>query len=213
MVIGRMYVMRLILLALFTFFAGCSVQQGPDVIFVPSGEYEMAFNAAINVASSSGLKPAFVDRRGGVIETSPTVAGSVIEPWKQRASSPRQTLENTLSLQRRTARFEFRPVKMSTEPITKDGLLVGPDLLAAAGQDLTNYTGQLELRVWIYVDRHYTQGMRHGTWSLRSETVSTVLPAREPWEQSPSKFWAPVSRDVSAERTMLSAIEMQLHRE
>ncbi len=205
--------MRLILLTLFIFFAGCVVNQGPDVVFVSSVDYEKAFNAAVDAASSRGLKPVFVDRRGGVIETSPTVAGSVVEPWKQRASSPRQTLENTLSLQRRTARFEFRPTKMPTEPNAKEGLLVGPDLLAVAGHDLTNYNGQLELRVWVYVDRHYTQGMRRGTWSLNSETVSTVLPAREPWEQSPGKFWAPVSRDISAERTILSAIEMQLHGE
>ncbi len=213
MVIGRMPPMRLILLTLFIFFAGCSVHQGPDVVMISSSEYATAFDAAINAASTRGLKPVFVDRRGGVIETSPTVAGSVVEPWKQRASSPRQTLENTLSLQRRTARFEFRPVVMTTEPNTKEGQLEGPDLLSAAGQDLTNYNGQLELRVWVYVDRHFTQGMRRGTWSLNSETVSTVLPAREPWEQSPSRFWAPVSRDVSAERTILSAIEMQLHGE
>ena len=102
---------------------------------------------------------------------------------------------------------------MPTEPNAKEGLLVGPDLLAVAGHDLTNYNGQLELRVWVYVDRHYTQGMRRGTWSLNSKTVSKVLPAREPWEQSPSRFWAPVSRDISAERTILSAIEMQLHGE
>lgn len=213
MVIGRMPSMRLILLTLFIFFAGCVANQGPDVVFVSSVDYEKAFDAAVDAASSRGLKPVFVDRRGGVIETSPTVAGSVVEPWKQRASSPRQTLENTLSLQRRTARFEFRPTKMPTEPNAKEGLLVGPDLLAVAGHDLTNYNGQLELRVWVYVDRHYTQGMRRGTWSLNSETVSTVLPAREPWEQSPSRFWAPVSRDISAERTILSAIEMQLHGE
>ena len=202
--------MRLILLTLFIFFAGCAANQGPDVVFVSSVDYEKAFDAAVYAASSRGLKPVFVDRRGGVIETSPTVAGSVVEPWKRGASSPRQTLENTLSLQRRSARFEFRPTKMPIEPNAKEGLLVGPDLLAVAGQDLTNYNGQLELRVWVYVDRHYTQGMRRGTWSLNSETVSTVLPAREPWEQSPSRFWAPVSRDISAERTILSAVEMQL---
>ena len=213
MVIGRMPSMRLILLTLFIFFGGCVANQGPDVVFVSSVDYEKAFDAAVDAASSRGLKPVFVDRRGGVIETSPTVAGSVVEPWKQRASSPRQTLENTLSLQRRTARFEFRPTKMPTEPNAKEGLLVGPDLLAVAGYDLINYIGQLELRVWVYVDRHYTQGMRRGTWSLNSETVSTVLPAREPWEQSLSRFWAPVSRDISAERTILSAIEMQLHGE
>ena len=179
-----MHVMRLILLTLFTLFTGCSVHQGPDVVLIASGEYTLAFDAAIEAASTNGMKPTFLNRRSGVITTDPVVAGSVAEPWKQGASSPRQSLENTLSLQRRTARFEFRPRSTSIET-NPTRVLVGPDLLAGVGQDLTNYDGELELRVWVYVDRHYTQGIRRGTWSLSSESVSTVLPSEEPWEQSP----------------------------
>jgi hypothetical protein len=208
-----MHVMRLILLTLFIFFSGCSAHNGPDVVLLSSGEYAIAFDAAIDAASSNGLKPVFIDRRGGIIETDPTVAGSVVEPWKQSAFSTWQTLENTLSLQRRTARFEFRPINRSLEPDSKEGMLMGPDLLAAAGKDLTQYIGDLELRVWVYVDRHYTQGLRRGSWSLNSESVSTVLSASEPWAQSPGRFWAPVSRDISTERTLLSTIEMQLRGE
>ena len=214
MVIGRMLSMRLILLTpLIVFLANCSGSQGPEVLFVSSSEYANAFDIAIDVASSRGLKPVFIDRRGGVIETTPAVAGSIVEPWKQDSQISQQTIENTLSLQRRTARFEFNPAKMLAKPNINDGVLVGPDLLAIAGKDLTSYTGELELRVWVYVDRHYPRGIRPGTWSLSSESVSTVLPANEPWEQSSSKFWAPISRDVLAERGILSAIEMQLHGE
>ena len=179
---------------------------------IASGEYEHAFDAAIDAASTSGMKPTFLNRRSGVITTDPAVAGSVAEPWKQRGSSPRQALENTLSLQRRTARFEFRPRESSVET-NHTGVLVGPDLLAGVGQDLTNYEGELELRVWVYVDRHYTQGIRLGTWSLSSESVSTVLSTQEPWEQSPGRFWVTISRDIPAERTILSSIEARLHGE
>ena len=213
MVIGRMPPMRLVLFTLFIFFWGCSTSQGPDVVLIASGEYAQAFDAAVDAATNRGMKPVFLDRRSGVIETNPAVAGSVIEPWKQSASSPRQALENTLSLQRRTARFEFRPSKASVVPNTTGGELVGPDLLAGFDQDLTNYDGELELRVWVYVDRHYTQGVRRGTWTLGSESVSRVLPTQEPWEQAPGRFWVPVSRDVPTERTMLLSIEARLHGE
>jgi len=65
----------------------------------------------------------------------------------------------------------------------------------------------------VYVDRHYTQGVRRGTWTLGSESVSSVLPTQEPWEQAPGRFWVPVSRDVPTERTMLLSIEARLHGE
>lgn len=181
------------------------------MVLVASGEYAQAFDAAIDAASTSGMKPVFLNRRSGVITTEPTIAGSVAEPWKRSASSPRQALENTFSLQRRTARFEFLPTSLSVEPNTTEGVLVGPDLLAGVGQDLTNFDGELELRVWVYIDRHYTQGIRLGTWSLSSESVSTVLPTQEPWEQSPGSFWVTISRDIPAERTILSSIEARLH--
>jgi hypothetical protein len=68
----------------------------------------------------------------------------------------------------------------------------------------------MELRVWVYVDRYYQQGIRRGTWSLRQETRTTVLPTEEPWEQVPSSFWMPITRDVARERDLLASVESQL---
>ena len=73
--------MRLVLFTLFIFFLGCSTSQGPDVVLIASGEYAQAFDAAVDAAINRGMKPVFLDRRSGVIESNPAVAVSVIDPW------------------------------------------------------------------------------------------------------------------------------------
>ena len=191
---------------------GCSSRvAGPDVIVLDSQNYASVFDAAVAAADADGMKPVLLDRRGGVIATNPAVAGSFLEPWKPKPSTARQGLENTLAQQRRTARFEFVPVMREVVVGEHDvEELVGPDLLSSTGLDLTTYSGPMELRVWVYVDRKYTQGIRRGTWSLRQETRTTVLPAEEPWEQVPGSFWMPVTRDVARERDLLSSVESRL---
>jgi len=176
-----------------------------------SQNYAAVFDAAVAAADDDGMKPVLLNRRAGIIETNPAVAGSFLEPWKPHPSTARQGLENTLSMQRRTARFEFVPVMrevVATGTGTEE--LIGPDLLSSTGLDLTTYSGPMELRVWVYVDRKYTQGIRRGTWSLRQETRSTVLPSEEPWEQAPGTFWMPVTRDVARERDLLASVESRL---
>ena len=191
---------------------GCSSRvSGPDVIVLDSQNYASVFDAAVEAADADGMKPVLLDRRGGVIATNPAVAGSFLEPWKPKPSTARQGLENTLAQQRRTARFEFVPVMREVVVGEHDvEELVGPDLLSSTGLDLTTYSGPMELRVWVYVDRKYTQGIRRGTWSLRQETRTTVLPAEEPWEQVPGSFWMPVTRDVARERDLLASVESRL---
>ncbi len=191
---------------------GCSSRvSGPDVIVLDSQNYASVFDAAVAAADADGMKPVLLDRRGGVIATNPAVAGSFLEPWKPKPSTARQGLENTLAQQRRTARFEFVPVMREVVVGEHDvEELVGPDLLSSTGLDLTTYSGPMELRVWVYVDRKYTQGIRRGTWSLRQETRTTVLPAEEPWEQVPGSFWMPVTRDVARERDLLASVESHL---
>jgi hypothetical protein len=194
----------------FTFCVGCSSRViGPDVIVLDSQSYTAAFDAAVNAANTDGMTPILLDRRGGIITTNPVVAGSFLEPWKPKPSSARQGLENTLAQQRRTARFEFVPVLSMIVKDNQTDKLVGPNFLSSTGLDLTTYQGELELRVWVYVDRKYTQGIRRNTWSLRQETRTKVFPTEKPWEQVAGSFWTPISRDVARERDLLASVEMQ----
>lgn len=203
--------MKCVLLAIFTIFTGCgSIPQGPDVLVLTPSQYNAAFDAAAAVAVAKGMKPAILDRRGGYIHTDPTAAGSIVEPWKPQASTPRQALQNTLTLQQRTARFEFRPVGVEVLPDLEPGELLGPELLTGSGIDLTTFRGPIELRVWVYVDRQYKRGIRRGTWTLGSETITKELPSDSLWEQSPSKFWVPMTRDVASERAILAGVESLL---
>ncbi len=190
---------------------GCaSTSTGPGVLVIDSSNYAAAFDAAAMVAAADGMKPAVMDRRGGIIHTDPAAAGSIVEPWKPKASSPRQALENTMTLQRRTARFEFRPVGIEALPNTEVGELAGPALLTGSGVDLTTFDGPIEVRVWVYVDRQYKRGIRRGTWSLSSETVTEEIPADSLWEQTPARFWVPMTRDVARERALLAGVESRL---
>ncbi len=203
----------LLFIFVFTFAActGCaSTSTGPGVLVIESSNYAAAFDAAASVVRADGMKPAVMDRRGGYIHTDPAAAGSLVEPWKPRASSPRQALENTMTLQRRTARFEFRPVGVEELPNTDVGKLAGPALLTGLDVDLTTYEGPIEVRVWVYVDRQYKRGIRRGTWSLSTETVTKELPADSLWEQTPSRFWVPMTRDVARERALLASVLSQL---
>ena len=203
----------LLFIFVFTFAActGCaSTSTGPGVLVIESSNYAAAFDAAASVVRADGMKPAVMDRRGGYIHTDPAAAGSLVEPWKPRASSPRQALENTMTLQRRTARFEFRPAGVEELPNTDVGKLAGPALLTGLDVDLTTYEGPIEVRVWVYVDRQYKRGIRRGTWSLNTETVTKELPADSLWEQTPSTFWVPMTRDVARERALLASVLSQL---
>jgi hypothetical protein len=202
---------RLLIVLIFTVCTGCaSTSTGPGVLVIDSSNYAAAFDAAASVARADGMKPQVMDRRGGYIHTDPAAAGSIVEPWKPRASSPRQALENTMTLQRRTARFEFRPVGVEELPNTDVGKLAGPALLAGSGVDLTVYEGPIEIRVWVYVERMYKRGIRRGTWTLSSDSVTKELPADSLWEQTPPRFWVPMTRDVARERALLAEVESKL---
>ncbi len=210
-VIAILQCMRMRIIIPLLLLASCSTNKsGPDVLMIDSSNYAVAFDAAVEAAGQEGMKAVLLDRRGGIISTDSVIAGSLVEPWKPRAATARQGLENTLTLQRRAARFEFTPVKQSLTQIEKLGSLRGPDYLSPSGEDLTSYTGPMELRVWVYVDRQYTQGIRRDTWSLQSESRTTVLAAQEPWEQVPGTFWMSVNRDVAKEQLILASVEALL---
>ena len=183
------------------------------------------------------MPPTLRDRRSGVIETEPRIAGSIFEPWRNDNASLEQALENTISFQRRRVRVEFVPADFDASTTgDQDQALPGPDVVGIGEplRDLTRYEGDLELRVWVYLERSYTFGVRRSTWtqSKRSQMqiISTdtgeALQAESPapipsWSDRGSidpqrgtpitpSVWSPISRDPAYERRLLEKIRKRL---
>lgn len=190
---------------------GCSTSsEGPDYLRVAVADYPAAFDAAVESARLEGLSASLRDRRGGVIETLPQVAGSVLEPWRTDNASLDQGLENTIAYQRRRARFEFAPVgSISPADDSRGSSLSGPDHLSAgATHDLTQAVGDLEVRVWVYIERAHIPGMQRSTWT-RSKTSQAVLvyPEGVTTRRGVTVLWTPVARDLAYERRLLGRVQ------
>ncbi len=195
---------------------GCvSNSSGPEVITVSAADYPQAFDAAAEVARHSGMPTTLRDRRGGVIETQPNVAGSVLEPWRSDNASLDQAVENTVAYQRRRARFEFMPAGAAPtgeHPTTQP--LTGPDMISAEqpSLDLSQAAGELELRVWVFIERADVPGMRRSTWT-RSKTTQSLLVYPEGMKERTKGIvinWMPVARDPDYERRLLREVQEML---
>jgi hypothetical protein len=213
---------RLLPLLLIVIPGGCAKSPGPDLLRVEAASYHEAFDAAMEASRINGLTPALRDRRGGVIETEPAFAASILEPWRDDNASLGQSHENTVAFQRRRARFEFAPAGAApptaaptapptSPPDAADDALAGPDLFGIETRDLdlTAYEGELELRVRVIVERAHTMGIRRSTWSRRS-TTRAIIDAPASDGEIPVNFWTPVSRDEAFERRLLAAVENAL---
>jgi len=159
---------------------------GPQQLVIEPGQYEQAFDASVEVARQQGMFGGLRDRRTGVIETMPAQAPNIMEPWHTYREPTGRVMENTFSLQRRRARFEFSPSQPSAD-------------------DLSVVDGPLELRVLVYVERSHRPGVRRSTWTRRATTWSTII------EDGPvGRNWVPIGRDVDMERRLLAAVQLHL---
>ncbi len=190
--------------------SGCATSQGPAFLTIQAEAYADAFDAAVEAATVAGLSPIVRDRRSGVIETEPRIAGSVLEPWRNDNASFAQAIENTITFQRRRARFEFTPAGFRLREAA-EAPMTGPDLFATQDTevDLSRLTGPLELRVWVYVERAYLPGIRRSTWTRAKTTRTRIIPAEDE-KALPSLYWTPVRRDEAYERRLLAAVERAL---
>ena len=181
---------------------------------IDADAYPFAFDAAMEASRTHGMPPTLRDRRQGVIETQPDIATSILEPWGTDNATLGQATENTLAFQRRRARFEFAPAG-AAPPAADEALpTTALDLLGVEtpGLDLNAYSGELELRVRVFVERAHTMGVRRSTWSRRSTTLATIdAPASD--GEIPPSFWTPVSRDEAFERRLLAAVDHALRGE
>lgn len=190
---------------------GCARQMnGPDVLEIQPGNYAAAFNAAINAARQEGLPPSFVDRRAGIIETEPRVAGSLLEPWRTDNASLAQAMANTVAHLRRRVRFEFASTAFQSPIGDPSGSLSGPAIPGETElKDLTAAQDTLELRAWVYLERAEITGLRRSTWTRTKTHTSRVIDA-DTGESISGTTWVPISRDLAFERYLLSEVASQL---
>jgi hypothetical protein len=195
---------------------GCSHPTGPEVLTINAGGYSAAFDAALDVTRDRGMPASLRDRRSGIIDTDPCISGSIVEPWRTDNSGISQSLENSIAFQRRRARFEFIPVGLVTPRpdtgSTSQPGFTGPDVVGIdqSQTDLTTSTDDLELRVWVFVERAYTPGLRRSTWTRRETTQSKIITPEGDPPLPDVQYWVPVKRDVAYERRLLGEIQKQL---
>jgi hypothetical protein len=207
-----------LLLGLLVIGPGCSTPQNrPATMALEPGGYEACFDAVILVARESGMPAILRDRAGGVVETAPRLSGSFFEPWRLDNASFSETIENTVSFQRRRARFEFVPADFVAPSAGDPNNLEGPPLPGSTGDDLLDvrtYPGPLEVRVWVYVERAFTPGARLGTWTRSQATFSrdTLAPVRDDGDKTVVDFskWTPVRRDPAYEQRLLEALSKRM---
>lgn len=202
--------------------SGCASTAGPDVLTIDAGQYAATFDAAVEAAREEGLTAALRDRRAGVIETQTRVAGSILEPWRLDNASFGQSLEHTVGLQRRRVRFEFAPAGFIGMPAPggaatdRSTTVAEQDPLVIADRDLTTGAGDLELRVWVYVERASSPGERRSTWTRHASTRARsgytfdVAAMRDDPVGGTGTTWTTVARDSAYERRLLAAVSKSI---
>jgi len=192
--------------------AGCTASQGPEVVAVSPAQYDEAFSTSVAMVRARGWEPELMDRRSGVIETAPVQAGSVFEPWHLNTTDMSTIVENSISHTRTRARIEFRPANAARLAKSQRDDLRPPDYLGLEDMgDLTQATGPLDLRAWVYIEHGHTPNVMMSTWTPGLKARPRRVGHDSNWESPPSGVvWITSSRDRGAERRLLGAIERAL---
>jgi hypothetical protein len=193
--------------------AGCTTTSTVgDSLAIESAHYAQAFDAALVVARNHGAPAAIRDRRSGLIETEPVYTPTLCEPWYWPRSTFEHVIEGTVSLQRRRARFEFSPAVVPDQPPQQSAQLLGPEYTGAQSNeiDLTTWTGPIDLRVTIFVERAHQPGERRSTWTRKATSQATVFPLDEDDPPVPDQFWQVVTRDRETEQHILAEVARML---
>ena len=194
---------------------GCLAADGPRSLTVTPGQYPQAFDAAIAAARDHGFSPIVVDRTTGIIETSTRHAGTLLEPWRLDNDSIDQSAANTLVKTRRRVRVEFTPAGWVPPALAADGSLQGAALPGSRTDlerfDLQAWTGPIEARVWVYLEKSAEPGVQLSSYSgtLASRYQETRGEDPAPTSDGSTRFrsvWNPSGRDEAYERTIGLAI-------
>lgn len=196
---------------------GCAAPS-VDRIEIRGDQYDEAFAAAQEATRQEGMPPLLADRTGGVIESRPRLAGSVLEPWRVDHGSMEQFAASTLHKQRRRVRFEFLPVAFVPPAASGGEPLVGAPVPGSEEDltrttDLANFDGPIEVRIWVWIEREQRSGLRRSTWTRAGKAYTTnPLETIEPGDgttRSPG-VWTPVERDVTMEQRLLAEVAASL---
>ena len=208
-----MHLRAFLLISVCMVWGGCAGGTGPEVVQVPETEYQLAFDSAVEVARLHGMRPAFLDRRAGIIETEPVIAGSILEPWYADNADFSQALRNTIARNRYRARFEF--TRAGFKPRGADGTIPPVDLLGVTDEDwdLTSGAGPLDLRAWVFEERGHSVGQRRTPWTFIGTSYTYQVPVEGNWDENQVFFWTPTTRDRSAERRLLAEVQERIQAE
>lgn len=171
---------------------GCAASQlAPQPLTISSADYQRAFDTAVEVSRQESLIGGLRDRRSGIIETEPSHMPTLLEPWHAHGESFNRLVEGTLSMQRRRARFEFAAAGTDQQP-----------------DDLLAHDGNLEVRVFVHVERADGVGRRHSTWTRRVRSRERIWDTHI--EQQVGGAWVPVGRDTTMEHHLLTLLQSAL---
>lgn len=201
---------------------GCAgTAEGPSVVSVPRAQYQLAFDAACEVARSEGLVPELTDRQAGAASTGPLHAGSLLEPWAWPDLTASDVIEGTFGFERRRAHFEFVPTGFT--PLAPQGTapLAGavlPGSERGTGTDLSRPDGMgdgpLELRVSVSVERQFRPGYQGPAYTRALGSYwrdATEADARKGDDRdAAAPTWTPIARDERFERLLLARIAERL---
>jgi hypothetical protein len=205
---------------------GCAAQQvahpaaqaPPSALIVEPGTYAQAFDVAVEAARMHGMTAALRDRRGGLIETDPSISPSLLVPWDRARVSPGRATEATLSMHRHRARFEFRA--QGSEPrvrrgtpnsVPETGHSEADPLAVADHIDLTMHAGAIEMIVVVEVERSHSPGLRRSAWTQYGMRQARIIdPATN--QPMPLRLWSTAGRDTAMEQRLRAAIDRELRR-
>ena len=79
--------------------------------------------------------------------------------------------------------------------------------------DVLNHKGDIEVRVWVYVERQFVPNLQQNTWSRAGNSFSSnplgIESPRDGTTRSSGR-WTPVGRDEKMEQRLLAQMESSL---
>lgn len=155
---------------------------------IEDADFDAVFAAARDALAGRYFQEDLVDRRGGLIRTLPSTAGSAEEVWRRDSADAEGRLLATLHTIRKTATVQVQPA----EPA---GLTVAVTV--------TMQRRQLPTVEPTSTSESYSLFRREGTLLSEGADVESREAA---WHRSGTAWWADLGRDEALESALLGEI-------